>query len=71
MEKRVEHLKNELRAIRTGRASTAIVEHLKVEYYGAPTDLKAIAALSVPEPTQILIRPFFAAGHQGDRKGDQ
>ncbi len=58
MEKTVEHLKNELRGIRTGRASTALVEHMKVDYYGAPTDLKAIAALSVPEPTQILIRPF-------------
>ena len=58
MEKAAEHLKNELRGIRTGRASTALVEHLKVDYYGSPTDLKAIAALSVPEPTQILIRPF-------------
>lgn len=58
MEKTAEHLKNELRGIRTGRASTALVEHMKVEYYGTPTDLKSIAALSVPEPTQILIRPF-------------
>lgn len=58
MEKRVDHLKNELRGIRTGRASTALVEHIKVDYYGAPTDLKSIAALSVPEPTQILIKPF-------------
>jgi ribosome recycling factor len=58
MEKATEHLKNELRGIRTGRASTAIVEHVKVDYYGTPTDLKSIAALSVPEPTQILIKPF-------------
>jgi ribosome recycling factor len=58
MEKATEHLKNELRGIRTGRASTALVEHLKVDYYGSQTDLKSIAALSVPEPTQILIRPF-------------
>ncbi len=58
MEKATEHLKNELRGIRTGRASTALVEHIKVEYYGSPTDLKSIAAISVPEPTQILIKPF-------------
>ena len=58
MDKGVEHLKNELRAIRTGRASTALVEHVKVDYYGTPTDLKSIASLNVPEPTQILIRPF-------------
>jgi ribosome recycling factor len=58
MEKTADHLKSELRSIRTGRASTAIVEHIKVDYYGVPTDLKAIAALNVPEPTQILIRPF-------------
>ena len=58
MEKTTEHLKNELRGIRTGRASTAVVEHVKVDYYGAPTDLRSIAALSVPEATQILIKPF-------------
>lgn len=58
MEKVTEHLKNELRSIRTGRASTALVEHVRVEYYGTPTDLKSIAALSVPEPTQIMIKPF-------------
>ena len=58
MEKSADHVKNELRGIRTGRASTALVEHIKVDYYGAPTDMKSIAALSVPEPTQILIKPF-------------
>lgn len=58
MERTAEHVKNELKGIRTGRASTALVEHLKVDYYGSPTDLKAIAALNVPEPTQILIKPF-------------
>ena len=58
MEKAAEHLKGELRGIRTGRASTALVEHIKVEYYGTPTDLKAIASLSVPEPMQIMIKPF-------------
>jgi ribosome recycling factor len=58
MEKAVEHLKHELRGIRTGRASPALVEHLMVEYYGTPTALKNIAAISVPEATQLLIKPF-------------
>ena len=58
MDKALEHLKHELRSVRTGRASPAMVENVKVEYYGTPTDLKAIAAIMVPEATQILIKPF-------------
>jgi ribosome recycling factor len=58
MEKAAEHLHHELRGIRTGRASPAIVEHIKVEYYGSMTDLRSIASISVPEATQILIKPF-------------
>lgn len=58
MEKAIEHLRHELRGIRTGRASPALVEGLKVDYYGSPTDLRSIASITVPEATQILIRPF-------------
>jgi ribosome recycling factor len=58
MEKAVEHLQHELRGLRTGRASPALVEDLRVEYYGSQTALKSIAAISVPEATQIVIRPF-------------
>lgn len=58
MEKATEHLQHELRGIRTGRASPAIVEHIKVDYYGSPTDLRSIASISVPEATQLLIKPF-------------
>ncbi len=58
MEKAIEHLKHEMRGIRTGRASPALVEHMMVEYYGTPTALKNIAAISVPEATQLLIKPF-------------
>jgi ribosome recycling factor len=58
MEKAVEHLRHDLRAIRTGRATPALVENIKVEYYGTPTELRAIASISIPEATQILIRPF-------------
>lgn len=60
MEKAIEHLKGEMRGVRTGRASTALVEYIKADYYGSPTELKALASISVPEPTQILIKPFDA-----------
>ncbi len=60
MEKAVTYLKNELKGIRTGRATTAMVDFVKVDYYGASTDLKSLASISVPEPTQILIKPFDA-----------
>src|SRR6202050_2351722 len=58
MEKANDHLLHELRGIRTGRATPALVEHLKVDYYGTPTDLRSIASISVPEATQLLIKPF-------------
>src|SRR4051794_21038628 len=58
MEKAVEHLRHELRAIRTGRASPAQIEHLMVEYYGTPTPLKNIAQISVPESMHPLVNPF-------------
>jgi ribosome recycling factor len=60
MEKAVDYLKQELRGVRTGRASPALVEFLKVEAYGSQTDLKGLASISVPEPTQLLIKPFDA-----------
>ena len=61
MDKSVEYFQNELRGIRTGRATTALVDHLKVEYYGSQTDLRELAAISVPEPTKLLIKPFDPA----------
>jgi|SRR5688500_6511324 ribosome recycling factor len=58
MEKATEHLQHELRAIRTGRASPSLVEHIQVDYYGTPTPIKSIAIIQVPEATQLVIRPF-------------
>jgi len=51
-------LEDDLAGIRTGRASPALVEKLSVEYYSAPTPLVQLAAISIPEPRQILIKPF-------------
>lgn len=58
MTKSMEHLKKELKGVRTGRASPSIIEFVKVEYYGSSQDLKSLASISVPEPTQLLIKPF-------------
>ncbi len=58
MEKAIEHLQHELRGLRTGRASPALVEDIRVEYYGTQSPLKSIASISIPEATQILIKPF-------------
>lgn len=57
----IQSLTDDLAAIRTGRASPALVEKLPVEYYGTPTPLMQLASISVPEPRSILIKPFDAA----------
>jgi ribosome recycling factor len=58
MEKALEHLKHEFRGLRTGRASTELVDRIKVDYYGTPTDLRGLASLTTPDATSILIKPF-------------
>ncbi len=58
MKKSVDKCDKELRGIRTGRASTALLEEIKIEYYGTPTPLKQLATLSVPEPRTVVIQPW-------------
>jgi ribosome recycling factor len=58
MEKAVTVFRDELRGLRTGRATPALVDSLRVEYYGSPTPLKQLAQISTPDPQQILVRPF-------------
>ena len=58
MNKSVKYYEHELRGIRTGRASSALIEFVKVDYYGSPTGLRELAAITVPEPTQLLVKPF-------------
>ena len=61
MEKALDVLRNELKGLRTGRASPALLDALRVEYYGSPTPIKQLASVSAPEPQQLLIKPFDAA----------
>jgi ribosome recycling factor len=58
MDKAIASLKHDLSTIRTGRASPALVEELKVEYYGMPTPLQQLALITIPEAQQILIKPY-------------
>lgn len=58
MEHAIEALNNDLAALRTGRASTGLVDKLPVEYYGTPTPLRDLALISVPEPQLIAIKPY-------------
>lgn len=58
MARAVEAMERDFQGIRTGRASTSIVERLSVEYYGTPTPLNQLAGLSVPEPHQVVIQPW-------------
>jgi len=61
MQKAVDVLQDELKAFRGGRATPALVEHLKVEYYGTPTPLKSLATISAPEVDMLVIKPFDPA----------
>ncbi len=58
MKKAIEALTKELASIRTGRASPALVEHIKVDYHGVMTPLIQLASISVPEPRSIAIHPW-------------
>jgi len=58
MEKSVEGLKMELSTIRTGHATPALIEHIKVEYAGVPTPLNQIAGISAPEVRLLVIQPW-------------
>ena len=61
MQKAVDVYQDQLQGLRTGRATPGLVDSLRVDYYGSPTPLKQIANISVPEPQQIVIRPFDAS----------
>jgi ribosome recycling factor len=61
MKASLQALVDELARIRTGRASPSLIEGLLVEYYGTPTKLIQLATITVPEPRQLLIKPFDAS----------
>jgi ribosome recycling factor len=58
MRSAIQSLEDDLSGIRTGRASPTLIERLSVEYYGSPVPLIQLATISVPEPRQLMIKPF-------------
>jgi ribosome recycling factor len=58
MESAHNYLRDEFRGVRTGRASAGLVDHIKVDYFGSPTDLRQLANIAVPEADLIMIKPF-------------
>lgn len=58
IEKSIDHFKEEITKIRTGRANPALIEDLMVDYYGSKTPLKQVSNINVPEPRTLLIQPF-------------
>ena len=61
MKKAVEVLHDDLKAVRSGRASTGLVENIKADFYGTPTPLKQMATLAAPQVDMIVIKPFDSA----------
>jgi ribosome recycling factor len=58
MEKAVGHTRADFAGVRTGRATSSLVEHLRVDVYGAEAELRTIAGLSVPEARMLVISPY-------------
>lgn len=58
MQKSITALKSELATIRTGRANAALLEHVRVDYYGSPTPVSQVGNISVPEPRMLVIAPW-------------
>jgi ribosome recycling factor len=61
MTKTIEHLQQELAKVRTGRASAAILDTVRVDYYGSPMPLNQVASTAVPDPRTIIVQPFEKA----------
>ncbi|MDP9797134.1 ribosome recycling factor [Catenuloplanes nepalensis] len=61
MERAVEHAKDELAAIRTGRATPAMFSRIIIDYYGTPTPLPQMASVAIPEPRMAIIKPYDAS----------
>jgi len=58
MKKAVEILQDEMKTIRSGKASTGLIENIKADFYGTPTPLKQMATLATPQMDMIVIKPF-------------
>ncbi|RME04061.1 MAG: ribosome recycling factor [Planctomycetota bacterium] len=58
MEKTIENFKEKIKGMRTGRAQPALIENIKVHYYGSPTPIRQLANIGTPEPQLLVVKPF-------------
>lgn len=71
MDKAVEHLKEQFRTVRSARATSGLVENLRVDYYGTHTPLRQLASIGVPDPRLIVIKPYDPGSAQAVTKAIQ
>ncbi len=71
MERSLQHLKDDLRKVRTGRANPSLLDSIRVDYFGTPTPLNQMANLSAPEPRLIVISPYDKSALQAIEKAIQ
>jgi len=73
MTKVIEYLKDELRGVRTGRATPGLVEHVKIEVasYGSTMELRELASITSPEPSTLVVKPFDPTTIKDIEKGIQ
>ena len=71
MQRRIDHLIDEYKTIRAGRANAAVLEKVTVDYYGVPTPINQLAAISVPEARTLVIQPYDASSLRGIEKSIQ
>jgi ribosome recycling factor len=60
MIKTIEHVKSDFAAVRAGRANAGVLDRIQVEYYGTPTPLNQVAAVSAPDPRTLVVQPWDA-----------
>ena len=71
MDKALEHLDEEFASVRAGRANSAVLDQIEVEYYGTPTPIKQIASVSSPDARTLLIQPWDASALKNIEKAIQ
>ncbi len=71
MEHSLQHLKDDLRKVRTGRANPSLLDSIRVDYFGTPTPLNQMANMSAPEPRLIVISPYDKSALQAIEKAIQ
>ena len=71
MDKSIESAREHFNTVRTGRASAALLDRIKVDYYGQQTPLKQLATIGVPEPRMLTVQPFDPSSMKGIEKAIQ